>query len=82
MEAIIRTISKKDNVAVAQVIRTVMPEFGAGGQGFAIHDPEGDDMERAYDKPGHIYLVCEYDAKILGGGGVGPLAGGLRICAS
>lgn len=44
METIIRAISKKVNVAVARVIRTAMPEFGAGGQGFAIHDPEVDDM--------------------------------------
>jgi hypothetical protein len=32
MGASIRKITSRDNIAVAQIIRTVMPEFGAGGQ--------------------------------------------------
>lgn len=40
----IRLIQPSDAKAVANVIRTVMPEFGAGGAGFAIHDREVDDM--------------------------------------
>src|SRR5690606_41202506 len=36
----IRKIRPEDNAAVASIIRTVMPEFGASGQGFAIHDRE------------------------------------------
>jgi putative acetyltransferase len=69
----IRRITSKDSIAVAQIIRTVMPEFGAGGQGFAIHDSEVDDMHCAYNKEGCIYFVCEDDGRILGGGGIGPL---------
>lgn len=75
MEANIRKITSTDNMAVAQIIRTVMPEFGAGGQGFAIHDREVDDMYNAYDRPGCAYFVCEVDGRIVGGGGVGPLEG-------
>ena len=41
----------EDNAAVATVIRTVMPEFGACGEGFAINDPEVDYMHRAYAAP-------------------------------
>ncbi|HEY9487371.1 MAG TPA: GNAT family N-acetyltransferase [Chryseosolibacter sp.] len=76
MEPVIRKISTADNLSVAQIIRTVMPEFGAGGQGFAIHDREVDDMYGAYNLERSAYLVCEADGKLLGGGGVGPLVGG------
>jgi putative acetyltransferase len=75
-EMIIRPIKSDDNVAIAAIIRTVMPEFGASGQGFAIHDVEVDDMFAAYNKARCAYRVCEYDGKIVGGGGIGPLAGG------
>lgn len=76
MAPIIRKISAADNTFIAQVIRTVMPEFGAGGKGFAIHDSEVNDMFTAYNAPRAAYFVCEEGGKILGGGGVAPLAGG------
>jgi putative acetyltransferase len=76
MAAIIRKILPDDNFFVAQIIRTVMPEFGASGKGFAIHDPEVDDMFKAYNSGQAAYFVCEEEGKILGGGGVAPLAGG------
>lgn len=76
MPAIIRTISPTDNPSVAGLIRTVMPEFGAGGKGFAIHDPEVDDMFGAYSGERSAYFVCEEDGRILGGGGVAPLQDG------
>lgn len=75
MSTIIRKISRKDNPAVASLIRTVMPEFGAGGEGFAIHDKEVDDMYSAYNAHRAAYFVCEEDGKVLGGGGVAPLQG-------
>ena len=75
MEPIIRVISVGDNPGVAEIIRTVMPEFGAGGQGFAIHDREVDDMYSAYEGSRSKYFVCEVDGMLLGGGGVGPLPG-------
>ncbi|NJM24533.1 MAG: GNAT family N-acetyltransferase [Bacteroidia bacterium] len=53
-----------------------MPEFGAGGQGFAIHDNEVDRMYEAYRQPRCAYLVCEHDGQVLGGGGVAPLQDG------
>ncbi len=30
----IRAVQPSDNAAVASIIRAVMPEFGAGGEGF------------------------------------------------
>jgi putative acetyltransferase len=73
---IIRLIRAADNPAVAAIIRTVMPEFGASGKGFAIHDKEVDDMFSAYTRPRCAYFVCEENGKIVGGGGVAPLEQG------
>ncbi|MFN7136302.1 MAG: GNAT family N-acetyltransferase [Thermomonas sp.] len=72
----IRPIQPGDDAAMAAVIRTVMPEFGAVGSGFAIADPEVDWMSRAYAAPRHAYFVLERDGRVLGGAGVAPLAGG------
>ena len=72
----IRPITPADDAAVAGIIRAVMPEFGASGPGFAIHDPEVDGMCAAYDRPGAAYFVVEADGQVSGGGGVAPLDGG------
>ncbi|RZA12172.1 MAG: GNAT family N-acetyltransferase, partial [Lysobacteraceae bacterium] len=69
-------IQPADDAAMAAIIRSVMPEFGATGSGFAISDPEVDWMSRAYAEPRHAYFVVERDGVVLGGGGVAPLAGG------
>ena len=72
----IRPIQADDDAAMAAVIRTVMPEFGACGSGFAISDPEVDWMSRAYSAPRSAYFVVERDGVVLGGGGVAQLEGG------
>jgi putative acetyltransferase len=71
----IRPIRSDDDPAVAAIIRRVMPEFGADGAGFAIHDPEVNWMSRAYSEPRSAYLVVELRGAIAGGGGVAPLQG-------
>lgn len=71
----IRNITPRDDPSMARIIRTVMPEFDAGGPGFAIHDPEVDAMHAAYDKPRSIYFVVEHRGDVMGGAGIGPLAG-------
>lgn len=76
MEIVVRRIEKADNPFVADIIRTVMPEFGAGGHGFAIHDREVDDMHGSYARGRAAYFVCEVDGKLVGGGGFAPLEGG------
>ncbi len=71
-----RPIEPSDDAAIADVIRTVMPEFGADGPGFAIHDPEVDFMSRAYGAERSAYYVVEDEAgKVVGGAGVAPLVG-------
>ena len=71
-----RPIEPRDDAAMARIIRTVMPEFGADGPGFAIHDAEVDTMCEAYSRPRIAYFVIEADGAVQGGAGVAPLDGG------
>lgn len=73
---LIRPIEPRDDAAVAAIIRTVMPEFGADGPGFAIHDAEVDTMSTAYAQPRSSYFVVERGGQVIGGGGVAPLVNG------
>lgn len=72
----LRPIIEQDDLQVAQVIRTVMPEFGADGPGFAIHDPEVNAMTLAYDRPRASFFVVTRLGRVVGGAGVAPLDGG------
>jgi putative acetyltransferase len=77
----IRPIEARDDAAIAAIVRTVMPEFGAVGCGFAIADPEVDWMHRAYAEPRSAYFVVERinangQRTVEGGGGIAPLVGG------
>ena len=72
----VRPICAADDAAIAAVIRCVMPEYGADGPGFALHDPEVGAMTAAYDRPGAAYLVLDVDGEVVGGAGVAPLDGG------
>ncbi len=72
-----RPIRPEDDAIVAAIIRTVMPEFGADGPGFALHDPEVAHMCAAYSAPGAAYFVVEDElGQRVGGGGVAALEGG------
>jgi putative acetyltransferase len=73
---LLRPIEPHDDATVAAIIRTVMPEFGADGAGFAISDPEVDAMSAAYAQARSAYFVIEINGKVAGGGGVAPLEHG------
>jgi ribosomal protein S18 acetylase RimI-like enzyme len=75
-ELILRPIQPRDDAQVAAVIRHVMPEFGADGPGFALHDPEVDAMSAAYAVPRRAYFVVESEGRVVGGAGIAPLDGG------
>ncbi|MBC7794569.1 MAG: GNAT family N-acetyltransferase [Clostridia bacterium] len=53
-----------------------MPEMGAGGLGFAIHDSEVDAMFAAYNAPRAAYFVGELDGVVVAGAGFAQLAKG------
>jgi putative acetyltransferase len=81
-EYAVRPMKAGDRAAVARLIRVVMPEFGARGPGFAINDPEVDDMFGAYQAARSAYfVVTRRDARtaaevVVGGAGYAPLVGG------
>lgn len=76
MRVQIRKITERDNRAIERIIKEVMPEFGATAPGFAIHDPDVNDMYAAYNGPRSVYLVCDVNGQVIGGGGIAPLRGG------
>ena len=72
----IRLIEPDDDPAIAGIIREVMTEFGAVGDRYSIVDPEVDAMSTAYAGPGAAYFMALLDGAVVGGAGIGPLAGG------
>ena len=78
---IIRNIEEKDNVAVGEIIRSVLIEMKAPKVGTAYADPNLDTMFETYQKPNAVYFVVESDGKIIGGAGIDRLENGeANIC--
>jgi putative acetyltransferase len=77
----IRQLNPLDNAAVAAVIRRVSAEYGlTADKGYGVADPTLDTMSEVYQHDGSRYWVIEHNNRILGGGGVAPLAGEENIC--
>jgi len=77
----IRPIQPKDNNQLARVIRDVMTEFQAVGEGYSIGDAEVDDMFSNYRDPHSCYFVIIKRESVVGGGGIGRLTGAAKsIC--
>jgi putative acetyltransferase len=72
----IRPIQKRDNAQVARLIREVMVEFQAVGEGYSIVDSEVDDMYGSYRNKRSWYCVITLDNEVVGCGGIAPLTGG------
>jgi len=70
---IIRKIEKRDNGAVAQLIRAVFDELNIPKVGTAYADPCLDLMYEEYNKPQSVYYVVEKDGKVVGSAGIAPL---------
>ncbi|MDX7998562.1 GNAT family N-acetyltransferase [Xenorhabdus sp. Reich] len=74
---VIRPITRQDNAGIAAVIREVSAEHGlTADKGFAVADPILDTLYEVYSQPRSAYWVVEMDDKVVGGGGIAPLAGG------
>lgn len=74
-EPLIRPIRPADDPSMAAIIREVMTSFGAHGPGFAINDPEVEAMSANYPGTRAVFFVVDAGGRILGGGGIAPLAG-------
>lgn len=71
-----RPVTAEDNPAVANLIRTVLTEFGCVGEGFAYADPETDAMFETYQAPGsRYYVLTGHSGQVVGGGGFSRLKG-------
>ena len=78
---IIREIKKEDNVALAEVIRSVLIEKEVPKTGTAFEDKELDMMFETYQDKKSVYYVLVSDGNVLGGGGITPLRGGdAKVC--
>ena len=75
----IRAIQKQDDAHIARIIREVMTEFGAVGEGYSINDTEVDEMFANYRDRKSCYFVVVKDEQIVGGAGIGPLKGGKSL---
>ncbi len=69
----IRRIEKKDNAAVANIVRTVLMEMGAPKIGTAYADPNLDTMFETYQKANAVYFVIESAGEVVGGAGIDKL---------
>ena len=74
-ELSIRPIESADSPTMARVIRSVMGEFGAVGEGYSINDAEVDDMAESYSGERAAYFVITKGSRVVGGGGVAHLDG-------
>ncbi len=71
----IRSIQASDNAQVAEVIRGVLTEFKAVGEGYSIVDSEIDDMYTNYQSSDSCYYVITHEERVVGCGGLAPLEG-------
>jgi putative acetyltransferase len=72
----IRKIEKKDNAAVANIVRGVLLELGAPKIGTAFSDPNVDVIYETYKKPRAVFFVVESNEKIVGCAGIDRLFNG------
>ena len=69
---VIREIKERDNIAVENLIRTCLIEFGGNHDGLAWSDPDLGRFSEVYNKIGHKYWVAEDEnGKIVAGAGIG-----------
>lgn len=81
---IIRSIQPNDNNRMAEIIRTVLEEFGYVGEGFSSSDAELNNMFAAYQAADSGYFVlADANGNVVGGGGFAALQAiraGEKIC--
>ncbi len=70
-----RPIEKRDNEAIAHIIRTVLTEFKANRPGTAFADAATDNLFEVFSTPRSMYRIVEEDGRVVGGGGIYPTEG-------
>ena len=77
---IIRPIEKKDNAALANVIRTSLEELNYALDGTVYTDPNTDRMYECYQTEKTAYWIAEFNGKVIGGSGIGEVKGDEAVC--
>ena len=73
--AVIRTILHGDNKRLADIVRSVLAEFGANHPGTVYYDPTTDGLFQLFQKEKCIYYVALVNDEIVGGAGIFSSAG-------
>lgn len=73
MQLTIREIQKKDNSALARIIRSTLEELNYAIDGTAYTDLCTDHLYEYYQSPYCNYFVAEIDGEIIGGSGIGKI---------
>ena len=78
---IIESIQSHHDGQIAQLIRDVLADFGAARPGFAWADPQLDQLSQFYQGEAmHYWVVLDENGGVVGGAGIGPLAGETQTC--
>ena len=75
MDIILRSIIKRDNPVLAELIRTVFREFNIDRPGTVYTDPTTDNLFELFQHDRSAYFVAEEDGLLLGGCGIYPTHG-------
>ena len=81
MKTTYRKIESKDNVALAQMIRTVFEEHDAPKEGTVYSDPTTDDLSQLFKTPKSILWIAEIENNAVGCCGIYPTKGLHKNCA-
>jgi putative acetyltransferase len=76
----LRKIQPGDNPVISRIIKDSLTEFGCNLPGTAFADPETDRLFEQYLDPATIYFVAEVNGRVVGGSGIGKLAGETETC--
>ncbi|MDK8179980.1 GNAT family N-acetyltransferase [Paenibacillus sp. UMB4589-SE434] len=76
----IRILEERDNQHIESIIRTCLKEFGGDREGLAWADPQLGSLSMVYQKDHSRYWVVEYNGKIVGGCGIGPVDDMEGVC--
>ena len=72
---LIRDVQPHDDAQLSDLIRAVMTEIGATGDGYSINDPEVLAMSQNYAPSRAGYVVLVDGSRVLGGAGFAQLTG-------
>jgi Acetyltransferases, including N-acetylases of ribosomal proteins len=78
---VLRKIQPDDNLGLAEIIRSVLREYGIARPGTVYTDPTTDALYQLFQTPRSVYWVVEVDGRLSGGCGVFPTEGLSEGCA-